>query len=33
LEQAGANVTYCEDEVGHKLSAACLRTLKDFLKD
>jgi len=33
LEQAGANVTYCEDEVGHKLSAACLRALKDFLKD
>jgi len=26
LEQAGAQVTYCEDEVGHKLSAnACVR--------
>ena len=30
LEQAGAKVTYCEDEVGHKLSANCLRALKDF---
>lgn len=31
LEQAGANVTYCEDEVGHKVSVTCLRALKDFL--
>ena len=31
LEQAGAQVTYCEDEVGHKVSATCLRALKDFL--
>ena len=30
LEQAGAQVTYCEDEVGHKVSANCLRALKDF---
>lgn len=30
LKQAGANVTYCEDEVGHKLSAGCLRALKEF---
>jgi phospholipase/carboxylesterase len=30
LEQAGAQVTYCEDEVGHKVSATCLRALKDF---
>jgi len=30
LEQAGAQVTYCEDEVGHKISATCLRALKDF---
>ena len=30
LEQAGAKVTYCEDEVGHKVSATCLRALKDF---
>lgn len=33
LEQAGANVTYCEDDVAHKVSAACLRALKDFFLD
>jgi phospholipase/carboxylesterase len=33
LEKAGANVTYCEDEVGHKVSATCLRALESFLKD
>ena len=33
LEQAGANVTYCEDEVGHKVSLTCLRALKKFLAD
>lgn len=33
LEKAGAYVTYCEDEVGHKLSANCLRALEGFLKD
>jgi predicted esterase len=31
LEQAGAQVTYCEDEVKHKVSVACLRAVKDFL--
>lgn len=31
LEQAGAQVTYCEDEVGHKLSATCLRALERYL--
>jgi phospholipase/carboxylesterase len=31
LEQAGAQVTYCEDDVGHKVSVTCLRALKDFL--
>ena len=30
LERAGARVTYCEDEVGHKVSVTCLRALKDF---
>jgi phospholipase/carboxylesterase len=30
LEQAGADVSYCEDEVGHKLSAGCLRALQAF---
>ncbi len=33
LEQAGARVTYCEDEVGHKVSVNCLRALKDFFSD
>ncbi|MBI2333608.1 MAG: hypothetical protein HYU84_15885 [Chloroflexi bacterium] len=33
LEQAGASITYCEDEVGHKLSATCLRALEDYLTD
>ncbi len=33
LEQAGAQVTYCEDEVGHKVSLTCLRALRDFLGD
>lgn len=33
LEQAGAQITYCEDEVGHKVSANCLRALKEFLVD
>jgi phospholipase/carboxylesterase len=31
LEQAGAQITYCEDEVGHKLSANCLRALESYL--
>jgi phospholipase/carboxylesterase len=31
LEQAGARITYCEDEVGHKLSANCLRALESYL--
>jgi phospholipase/carboxylesterase len=33
LERAGAQVTYCEADVGHKVSATCLRPLKDFFKD
>ena len=33
LEQAGANVTYCEDEVGHKVSVTCLRALKKFFAE
>ena len=33
LEQAGAQVTYCEDEVGHKVSVTCLRALRNFLAD
>ena len=31
LEQAGATITYCEDEVGHKLSSNCLRALETYL--
>lgn len=31
LEQAGAQITYCEDNVGHKLSANCLRALERYL--
>jgi len=33
LEQAGARVTYCEDEVGHKVSVNCLRALQKFFAD
>jgi phospholipase/carboxylesterase len=32
LEQAGAHVTYCEAEVGHKVSADCLRALELFFR-
>jgi phospholipase/carboxylesterase len=33
LEKAGAKITYCEDEVGHKLSSNCLRALESYLED
>ncbi len=33
LEQAGADVTYCEDNVAHKVSVNCLHALKDFFAD
>lgn len=33
LEGGGAHVTFCEDEVGHKVSAACLRALEDFFRE
>lgn len=32
LEEAGARVTYCEDEVGHKLSSGCYRALEEFFR-
>jgi len=32
LQDAGADVTYCEDNVGHKLSAKCFRGLEAFYK-
>lgn len=33
LEQAGAQVTYCEDEVGHKVSLTCLHALRKYLAE
>ena len=30
MEKAGANVTYCEDAVGHKLGPSCFRGLAAF---
>lgn len=33
LEKAGSQVTYCEDDVGHKLSITCLHALRKFLAD
>lgn len=33
LEAAGARVVYCEDQVGHKLSAACFRGLEHFFQN
>ncbi len=33
LERAGAQVTYCEADVGHKVSADCLRALEKFFAD
>ena len=33
LEQARAQVTYCEDQVGHKVSVTCLRALQKFFAD
>lgn len=32
LESSGAQVTYCEDDVGHKLSANCFNGLESFFK-
>ncbi|MGE5249801.1 MAG: alpha/beta hydrolase [Bacteroidota bacterium] len=33
LERAGAKVTYCEEEVGHKISSGCVHALTSYLKD
>ena len=33
LQKAGASVTYCEDNVGHKLSASCFRGMESFLSN
>jgi len=32
LQRAGARVSYCEDDVGHKLSASCYRGMQEFLR-
>lgn len=32
LQQAGAYVSFCEDDVGHKLSASCYRNLEIFFE-
>lgn len=32
IQAAGANVAYCEDSVGHKLSATCFRGLEAFFR-
>jgi phospholipase/carboxylesterase len=33
LEKAGAEVDYCEENVGHKLSASCFRAMEHFFSD
>lgn len=33
LEKGGAQVTFCDAEVGHKLSADCLRALEAFFEE
>ena len=33
LTRAGAQVDYCEDDVGHKLSITCFRSLEVFFQD
>jgi phospholipase/carboxylesterase len=30
LEEAGANVSYCEEEIGHKLAVSCFNNLEQF---
>ncbi len=33
LEQAGAQVNYCQSDIGHKLSSDCLKAFVKFLAD
>jgi phospholipase/carboxylesterase len=33
LERAGAQVSYCEEDVGHKLSVTCFRSLASFFAE
>jgi len=32
LEAAGGQVTYCENDAGHRLSAACFHALQDYFR-
>ncbi len=32
LQNAGALISYCEDDVGHKLSAGCYRGMQEFFR-
>jgi phospholipase/carboxylesterase len=32
LQKAGAYVSYCEEDVGHRLSASCFRSLETFFR-
>lgn len=32
LKNAGADVIYCEEDVGHKLSAGCFRAMDDYFR-
>jgi len=33
LKSAGSEVIYCEEDVGHKLSAGCFRAMDDYFSD
>lgn len=33
LTRAGAEITYCEDEVGHKVSLNCIKALRKYYED
>lgn len=33
LKQAGAEIIYCEDEVGHKVSLNCIKALRTYFED
>jgi phospholipase/carboxylesterase len=33
LEAAGARVSYCEEDVGHKLSVTCFKAMENFFSD
>ncbi|MCJ7536113.1 MAG: hypothetical protein MUO57_11320, partial [Anaerolineales bacterium] len=33
LKSAGSELIYCEEDVGHKLSAGCFRAMDDYFSD